>query len=158
MPVKERQFKIFSQCYMLTMSLIVALGVMSSSSEAFERESDGGGRVGTGGDWRRIMLDQAQREGANWVNAAALNLDFFDKDPVLDRNSSTYKFAKTKDTLAKLASDMIASGHTYRDNNDAPRREYSTCAWTNDPAAGSLDQIVFSLDRCEGGLLTGGQS
>lgn len=156
MDFKNFGSKIFT-IKLMTASLL-ALGLCCWGSLIMANDPGHGGRVGNGGDWRRTMLSQAQREGANWVNAAALNLDHFDRGSVLARDGVAYKLVTTKDALSKLASDIIASRHVYRDGSDAPRREYSTCAWTNDPAVESLDDIVFSLDRCEGGLLNGGQS
>ncbi|MCX6125726.1 MAG: hypothetical protein NTV34_13420, partial [Proteobacteria bacterium] len=117
-----------------------------------------GGRVGTGGDWRRIMLAQAQREAANWANSAALNLEVIAEDAQIDRNGVVFKFVTYPDSLKKLGADIIASTHLYEEEAQIPGSEYTTCAWTNDPDSQSLNDIVFSLKLCEGGLFNGGQS
>ena len=127
------------------------------SSAAF-RDNGGGTNVGTGGDWRRIMIGQAQHEAANWTNAAALHRDLFDHDPALDHMSPTYKLVTLPDALETLGSDIIRSGHIYREDGGAPRNEYTTCAWPNDPATPQITDIVFSLTLCEGGLQTAGQT
>ncbi len=122
-------------------------------------DNEGGGvRVGNSGDWRRIMLGQAQRESANWVNTAALNKVLFAQDAALDQGSVVYRFVTRDDVLTNLASDIVASIHIYKDSSQEPRGEYTTCAWTNDPSSQNLNDIVFSLNLCEAGLHDGGQS
>jgi hypothetical protein len=58
-----------------------------------------GGRIGNTADWRRIMLDQAQREASNWVNSGHLNTQAFYKDSLLDRDSATFKFVTQPSVL-----------------------------------------------------------
>jgi hypothetical protein len=138
-------------------SLIV--GMMGFIASSLQADGDAGGvRVGNGGDWRRIMLGQAQREGANWVNTAALNRNLFEQDMALDKMSLVFRFVMADDVLKNLAADMIASHHFYKESSETPRGEYTTCAWTNDPASQTLNDIVFSLNLCEIGLRDGGQS
>ena len=144
----------------LKFGIIISLGlkIALTSVVGFSGDSGGGVRVGNGGDWRRIMLGQAQREAANWVNTAALNKDLFEADRLLDKNSAVYRFVTKDDVLVNLASDIVSSVHVYNDSAETPKGEYTTCAWTNDPDAHSLNDVVFSLNLCEIGLRDGGQS
>lgn len=116
----------------------------------------GGGRVGSAGDWRRIMIDQSQREAANWVNTAALNQDYFNRDTTLPSGSIVLKFVRYPNALKMLATDIIASEHIFLDESVVSELPYTTCAWTNDPTAESLNDIVFTLSLCEEGLKNGG--
>jgi hypothetical protein len=143
----------------LSFILIVFISFgLPQSANGRDAEPGNGGRVGNGGDWRKIMLGMAQNEAANWTNSAALNTDLFDQDTALAKDSVAYKFLTRAERLRSLATDIIASDHIYRDNSNSPRREYTTCAWTNDPTTAKLTDIVFSLDLCEGGFRDGGQS
>jgi hypothetical protein len=130
----------------------------SQSVASDDHREASGGHVGTGGDWRRIMLDQAQREAANWANSASLNQELFSHIPGFNPEDTKYKLVLTPGILQKLAGDIISSDHLYRDDAEAPHREYNTCAWTNDPARANMTDIVFSLNLCETGLKNGGQT
>jgi hypothetical protein len=139
-------------------SLICLLLIFISGELGSSANSSGGVRVGNGGDWRRIMLGQAQREAANWVNTAALNREMFAQDEQLAQNPIVQRLVMQDNVLLNLASDIVSSSHIYHDSSEAPRGEYTTCAWTNDPSTPSLNDIVFSLNLCEVGLHDGGQS
>lgn len=117
----------------------------------------GGINVGTAGDWRKTLISNAKRGAANWVNSVAINLNVVTSDPVANKEGMTYKFLVYPGSLVKLAADIIASQHIYNTEIESVRGEYTTCAWTNDPARPHLTDIVFSLKLCEGGLTLDGQ-
>lgn len=116
-----------------------------------------GGRTGNAGDWRRIMISAAQREAANWTNTAALNLDAVENWAQISDNELVVTFLKHPHSLVGLAFDIASSRHIYLSEDDPEAQSYTTCAWTNDPSAASLSDIVFTLPLCDGGLLQGGQ-
>ena len=118
--------------------------------------ADGGARIGNGGDWRYMMMSYAEREAANWTLAASKHPEFIE-NLSLESASLLHNFLTYPDALKRLANDIVNSPRIYLRDGDERAKEYESCAWTNDPQADSLDDVVVTLKHCEHGLRESGQ-
>jgi hypothetical protein len=138
--------------------VVVFIGTLSClalGDKSLAADQVSGGRVGNGGDWRTMQLNIAQLVAANWVNSVALNPDLALKNPIVLENESIKKLLSSKEITSRLAKDIVDSNHIYLDEDNPESLKYNDCAWTNDPLARSLDDIVFVLKICQPALESG---